>query len=92
MQVKVSVRLLQGTRLLVSEVSAGWRGTFCCLSRCLQLHPSTLLVVGVLLQVIQTNVRGVFLCLKYQIPLMLETAGGQGAIVITSSTAGVHAG
>lgn len=36
--------------------------------------------------------RGVFLCLKYQIPLMLETAGGQGAIVITSSTAGVHAG
>lgn len=37
-----------------------------------------------------TNVRGVFLCLKHQIPLMLATAEGQGAIVITSSTAGVH--
>lgn len=35
------------------------------------------------------NVRGVFLCLKHEIPLMLETAGGQGAIVITSSTAGM---
>jgi NAD(P)-dependent dehydrogenase (short-subunit alcohol dehydrogenase family) len=34
------------------------------------------------------NARGVFLCLKHQIPLMLETAERQGAIVITSSTAG----
>jgi NAD(P)-dependent dehydrogenase (short-subunit alcohol dehydrogenase family) len=33
------------------------------------------------------NVRSVFLCLKYQIPLML--AGGGGAIVNTSSGAGV---
>jgi len=41
------------------------------------------------LQVMAVNVRGVFLCLKYQIPLMLETAEGQGAIVITSSIAGV---
>jgi len=37
------------------------------------------------------NVRGVFLCLKHEIPLMLETAGSQGAIVITSSTAGMAA-
>jgi NAD(P)-dependent dehydrogenase (short-subunit alcohol dehydrogenase family) len=34
------------------------------------------------------NVRGVFLCLKHQIPLMLQNADGPGAIVITSSTAG----
>ena len=37
------------------------------------------------------NVRGVFLCLKHQIPFMLETAEGKGAIVITSSTAGLGA-
>lgn len=41
------------------------------------------------LQVMAVNLRGVFLCLKHQIPLMLETAGDGGAIVITSSTAGV---
>jgi NAD(P)-dependent dehydrogenase (short-subunit alcohol dehydrogenase family) len=35
------------------------------------------------------NVRGVFLCIKHQVPLMLETAGNDGSIVITSSTAGV---
>ena len=40
------------------------------------------------LQVISVNARGVFLCLKHQIPLMLETAEGQGAIVINSSVAG----
>jgi hypothetical protein len=40
------------------------------------------------MQVMATIVRGVFLCLKHQIPLMLETAEGKGAIVITSSTAG----
>jgi NAD(P)-dependent dehydrogenase (short-subunit alcohol dehydrogenase family) len=34
------------------------------------------------------NARGVFLCLKYQIPLLLDTAEGQGSIVITSSVAG----
>lgn len=41
-------------------------------------------------QVIRVNAHGVFLCLKHQIPLMLETAEGQGAIVITSSVAGVN--
>jgi hypothetical protein len=41
-----------------------------------------------LLQVMSVNARGVFLCLKHQIPLMLETAAGHGAIVITSSVAG----
>ena len=40
------------------------------------------------LQVMSVNARGVFLCLKHQIPLMLETAAGHGAIVITSSVAG----
>jgi hypothetical protein len=39
-------------------------------------------------QVMSVNVRGVFLCLKHQIPLMLETAGGHGAIVVMSSSAG----
>lgn len=42
-------------------------------------------------KVMSVNARGVFLCLKHQIPLMLETAERQGAIVITSSTAGVSA-
>ncbi|MGH9229612.1 MAG: SDR family oxidoreductase [Acidimicrobiales bacterium] len=35
-----------------------------------------------------TNLRGVFLCMKHEIPLMLEHGGG-GAIVNTSSGAGV---
>lgn len=39
------------------------------------------------LQVMAVNVRGVFLCMKYEIPLLLET-GNEGSIVITSSTAG----
>jgi NAD(P)-dependent dehydrogenase (short-subunit alcohol dehydrogenase family) len=34
------------------------------------------------------NVRGVFLCIKHDVPLMLATAGNEGSIVITSSTAG----
>src|SRR3954470_11299713 len=38
-------------------------------------------------RVVTTNLRGVFLCMKHQIPLMLEGAGG--AIVNTSSGAGV---
>lgn len=38
-------------------------------------------------RVIAINLRGVFLCLKYQIPLMLKTGGG--SIVNTSSGAGV---
>jgi NAD(P)-dependent dehydrogenase (short-subunit alcohol dehydrogenase family) len=38
-------------------------------------------------QIIATNLRSVFLCLKYEIPLMLEQGGG--AIVNTSSGAGV---
>ncbi len=37
---------------------------------------------------INTNLRGVFLCMKHQIPLMLETGGG--AIVNTSSGAGIR--
>lgn len=37
-------------------------------------------------RIIAVNLRGVFLCLKYQIPLMLEQGGG--AIVNTSSGAG----
>jgi hypothetical protein len=40
------------------------------------------------LQVMAVNARGVFLCLKHQIPLLLETAQGQGSITITSSVAG----
>jgi NAD(P)-dependent dehydrogenase (short-subunit alcohol dehydrogenase family) len=38
-------------------------------------------------RIIAINLRGVFLCLKYEIPLMLERGGG--AIVNTSSGAGV---
>jgi NAD(P)-dependent dehydrogenase (short-subunit alcohol dehydrogenase family) len=36
---------------------------------------------------IDTNLRGVFVCMKHEIPLMLETGGG--AIVNTSSGAGI---
>src|SRR5215204_4065906 len=38
-------------------------------------------------RVVDTNLRGVFLCMKHEIPLMLERGGG--AIVNTSSGAGV---
>jgi NAD(P)-dependent dehydrogenase (short-subunit alcohol dehydrogenase family) len=38
-------------------------------------------------RVVDTNLRGVFLCMKHEIPLMLER--GRGAIVNTSSGAGV---
>ncbi len=38
-------------------------------------------------RIVDTNLRGVFLCMKYEIPLMLEQGGG--AIVNTSSGAGV---
>lgn len=38
-------------------------------------------------RIASVNLRGVFLCMKYQIPLMLEQGGG--AIVNTSSGAGV---
>jgi NAD(P)-dependent dehydrogenase (short-subunit alcohol dehydrogenase family) len=38
-------------------------------------------------RIIDTNLRGVFLCMKYEIPLILEQGGG--AIVNTSSGAGV---
>ena len=38
-------------------------------------------------RVINTNLRGVFLCMKYEIPLFIERGGG--AIVNTSSGAGV---
>jgi NAD(P)-dependent dehydrogenase (short-subunit alcohol dehydrogenase family) len=38
-------------------------------------------------RVVDTNLRGVFLCMKHEIPLMLEQGGG--AIVNTSSGAGV---
>eukprot|EP00879_Flechtneria_rotunda_P011187 GHRR01011685.1.p1 GENE.GHRR01011685.1~~GHRR01011685.1.p1 ORF type:complete len:196 (+),score=58.58 GHRR01011685.1:169-756(+) len=40
-------------------------------------------------RVMAVNARSVFLCLKYEIPLMLETAGTEGSIVITSSSAGM---
>lgn len=40
-------------------------------------------------RIVAVDLRGVFLCMKYQIPLMLERAGG--AIVNTSSGAGVTA-
>jgi NAD(P)-dependent dehydrogenase (short-subunit alcohol dehydrogenase family) len=43
-----------------------------------------------MLQVMSVNVRGVFLCLRYALPLMVDTAEGKGAIVITSSTAGAR--
>lgn len=39
-------------------------------------------------RVVDTNLRGVFLCMKYEIPLMLEHGGG--AIVNTSSGAGIR--
>ena len=38
-------------------------------------------------RIVDTNLRGVFLCIKYEIPLMLKQGGG--AIVNTSSGAGV---
>jgi NAD(P)-dependent dehydrogenase (short-subunit alcohol dehydrogenase family) len=38
-------------------------------------------------QIIDTNLRGVFLCMKYEIPLILNQGGG--AIVNTSSGAGI---
>src|ERR671913_264529 len=38
-------------------------------------------------RIINVNLRGVFLCMKYEIPLMLKQGGG--AIVNTSSGAGV---
>jgi NAD(P)-dependent dehydrogenase (short-subunit alcohol dehydrogenase family) len=38
-------------------------------------------------RIVDVNLRGVFLCMKYEIPLMLKQAGG--AIVNTSSGAGV---
>lgn len=38
-------------------------------------------------RIVDTNLRGVFLCMKYEIPLMLKQGGG--AIVNTSSGAGV---
>lgn len=34
--------------------------------------------------------RGVFLCLKHEVPLKLATAGKEGSIVITSLTAGLQ--
>ena len=39
-------------------------------------------------RVVDTNLRGVFLCMKHEIPLMLERGGG--AIVNTSSGAGIR--
>jgi NAD(P)-dependent dehydrogenase (short-subunit alcohol dehydrogenase family) len=38
-------------------------------------------------RIVDTNLRGVFLCMKYEIPLLLKQGGG--AIVNTSSGAGV---
>src|SRR5215210_852047 len=38
-------------------------------------------------RIVDTNLRGVFLCMKYEIPLMLKQGGG--AIVNTSSGAGI---
>src|SRR5438105_10711628 len=38
-------------------------------------------------RIVDTNLRGVFLCMKYEIPLILEQGGG--AVVNTSSGAGV---
>lgn len=40
-------------------------------------------------RVINTDLRGVFLCLKHEIPLMLKQGGGDCAIVNTSSGAGI---
>ncbi|MCX4761524.1 glucose 1-dehydrogenase [Streptomyces sp. NBC_01275] len=41
-------------------------------------------------QIIDTNLRGVWNCLKYEVPAMLESSGG-GSIVNTASVAGVVA-
>src|SRR3954468_17746504 len=40
-------------------------------------------------RIIDINLRGVFLCMKHEIPLILKHGGGGGAIVNTSSGAGV---
>jgi NAD(P)-dependent dehydrogenase (short-subunit alcohol dehydrogenase family) len=40
-------------------------------------------------RIIAINLRGVFVCMKYEIPLMLQQEGG-GAIVNTSSGAGIR--
>lgn len=45
--------------------------------------------VGVFDQTMAVNLRGVFLCMKYEIPVMVEQGGG--AIVNTSSAAGLQA-
>jgi NAD(P)-dependent dehydrogenase (short-subunit alcohol dehydrogenase family) len=52
------------------------------------LATGTFFLLGLPVQVMSVNARSVFLCLKHQIPFMLETAAGHGAIVITSSVAG----
>ncbi len=39
-------------------------------------------------RIVNTNLRGIFLCMKYQLPLLLQQGGG--AIVNTSSGAGVN--
>ncbi|MEW2519065.1 SDR family NAD(P)-dependent oxidoreductase [Actinacidiphila alni] len=39
---------------------------------------------------IRTNVRGTFLGMKYQIPAMIRTAGGGGAVVNMASVAGLY--
>ena len=41
-------------------------------------------------RIVNTDLRGVFLCMKHEIPLLLKQGGG--AIVNTSSGAGVPAG
>jgi hypothetical protein len=53
-----------------------------------QLNQVQRLCCCLAVQVMSVNVRGVFLCLKHQIPVMLQNTDGPGAIVITSSTAG----
>jgi NAD(P)-dependent dehydrogenase (short-subunit alcohol dehydrogenase family) len=52
--------------------------------------PSPLADVGIedFDRAVRTNVRGTFLCMKYEIPVMLH--GGGGAIVNMSSTAGLQ--
>jgi NAD(P)-dependent dehydrogenase (short-subunit alcohol dehydrogenase family) len=52
-----------------------------------QLAPAAALDEAEWDRIVNTNLRGVFLCLKYEIPLMLKHGGG--AIVNTSSGAGV---
>lgn len=39
-------------------------------------------------QVVDTNMKGVWLCMKHEIPAMLESGDGEGAIVNTSSISG----